>query len=146
MIKEDELRIIWWLTEFFYKTKAHSQGARLIAEVGMQVVTENFRIPDVAFFTAEQCFDNVKGKRVIPSLAIEILSKSETGEEIAEKLTDYFASGVKVVWYIYPKQQQIYVYSSLKNIKVCQGEDIVSAAPALDDFEFPAQVIFRKER
>lgn len=146
MIKKNELMIIWWLNRFFKQTKAYKEDAALVAEVGMQVITENFRIPDLAYFTYEQCSAAAKGAKVIPDLAIEILSKSETVEEVAEKLTDYFASGVKVVWYIYPKAEQIYVYTSPKNITVCEGEDICSAAPALSDFEFPAAMIFKKER
>ena len=78
-------------------------------------------------------------------MAIEFLSKSESAEDIADKINDYFASGVKIVWYIYPKTEMIYIYTSPKNIKVCQGDDICSAAPVIPDFEFPTGDIFKKE-
>ncbi len=146
MIKDVELMIIWWLTKFFYKTKSHlEEGGRLISEVGMKLKTESFRIPDLAFFTAEQHFSAAKGNHPIPQLAIEFLSKSESAEDIADKINDYFASGVKMVWYVYPKTEMIYVYTSPKDIKVCQGDDICSASPVIPDFEFPTKEIFKKE-
>jgi Uma2 family endonuclease len=145
MIKDVELMIIWWLTEFFYKTKSHSEGGRLVSEVGMRLETENFRISDLAYFTAEQHFSAVKGEHPIPQLAIEFLSKSESAEDIDEKINDYFSSGVKLVWYIYPKTEKIYAYTSPKDIKVLQGDDVCSASPVIPDFEFKTKDIFRKE-
>jgi Uma2 family endonuclease len=145
MIKDVELMIIWWLTEFFYKTKAHLEGGRLISEVGMRLETENFRIPDLAYFTKEQNFSAIKGEHPIPQLAIEFLSKSESAEDIDEKINDYFSSGVKLVWFIYPKTEKIYVYTSPKNVQILQGDDICSAAPVIPDFEFKTKDIFRKE-
>ncbi|HMS39998.1 MAG TPA: Uma2 family endonuclease [Pyrinomonadaceae bacterium] len=145
MIKDVELIIIWWLTEFFYKTKSHLEGGRLISEVGMRLATENFRIPDLAYFTAAQTFAAAKGEHPIPSLAIEFLSKSESGEDIAAKVNDYFKSGVKLVWYIYPKNELIYAYTSPKDVKIYEGADVCSASPVIPDFEFQTKNIFKKE-
>lgn len=146
MLKDVELMINWWLTEFFFKTKAHlEEGGRLVSEVGMRQKTQNFRIPDLAYFTAEQSFIAAKGEHPIPALAIEFLSKSESAEDIADKINDYFSSGVKLVWYIYPKTEMIYAYSSPKSVKIYQGDDICSAAPVIPDFEFKTKDIFRKE-
>jgi Uma2 family endonuclease len=145
MIKEIELMIIWWLNKFFKSTEAFKSGDNLISEVGMRLKTQNFRIPDLSYFTAEQHFSAAKGEHPVPQLAIEFLSKSETAEDIADKINDYFASGVKMVWYIYPKTEMIYAYTSPKDIKVCIGEDICSAAPVIPDFQFPTKEIFNKE-
>lgn len=146
MIKEDELIIIWWLNEFFKQTAAFKEKGALVGEVGLRLPNGNFRVPDTAYFTADQHFAAANGKHPTPELTIEILSKSESAQHIADKITDYFAAGVKVVWYIYPKTETIYVYTSPKNIKVCEGDDVCSAAPGLPDFEFPARAIFKKER
>ena len=145
MIKDVELMIIWFLDKYFRLTEAYKNGANLISEVGMKLKTQSFRIPDLAYFTTEQHFSAAKGEHPIPQLAIEFLSKSETVEDVADKINDYFASGVKMVWYIYPKTEMIYVYSSPKDIKVCQGNDICSASPVIPDFQFQTKDIFRKE-
>ena len=145
ILKDVELMIIWFLDKYFRLTNAYKNGANLISEVGMKLKTKNFRIPDLAFFTAEQHFSAAKGEHPIPQLAIEFLSKSETAEDIADKINDYFASGVKIVWYVYPKTEMIYVYTSPKDIKVLQGDDICSASPVIPDFEFATKEIFKKE-
>ena len=145
MIKDVELAIIWWLNKYFKLTKGFREDALLISEAGMRLSTDNFRVPDLSYFTAEQHFATVKGEHPRAELVIEILSKSESAEHIADKIRDYFSAGVKIVWYIYPKTEAIYVYASPKDIKVCEGDDIVSAAPVVPDFQFPARAIFRKE-
>ncbi len=145
MIKDVELMIIWWLTEFFYKTKSHLEGGRLVSEVGIKLENNRFRIPDLAYFTAAQHFSAIKGQHPIPQLAIEFLSKKEGAEHIADKINDYFSSGVKMVWYIYPKTEMIYVYTSPKEIKVLQGDDVCSASPVIPDFQFLTKEIFKQE-
>ncbi len=145
MIKDVELMIIWWLNKFFKSTDAYKNEADLVSEVGMRLKNGNFRIPDLAYFTTEQHFSAAKGDHPIPSLAIEFLSKSESAEDIADKINDYFESDVKMVWYIYPKTEMIYIYTSPKDIKVCQGEDICSASPVIPDFKFQTKDIFKTE-
>jgi Uma2 family endonuclease len=145
MIKDVELMIIWWLNKYFKLTKSFQEDALLISEVGMRLSEDNFRVPDVSYFTAEQHFATAQGEHPVAELVMEFLSKNETAEQVADKINDYFAAGVKLVWYIYPKTETIYVYSSPKDIKVCAGDDVVSAAPVVPDFQFPAQGIFRKE-
>ena len=38
----------------------------------------------------------------IPDLAVEVLSPSNTRHEMAIKLREYFAAGVRLVWYVDP--------------------------------------------
>ena len=145
MIKEAELLIIWFLNRLFKKTEFYTKGSELLSEVGMRLLTGSFRIPDLSFFTAEQHLTASRGERIVSEFVIEILSNSESGQQIADKISDYFASGVKVVWYIYPKTEMIYIYTSPKDIKVCQGADICSASPVIPDFKFQTKDIFKKE-
>jgi Uma2 family endonuclease len=145
MIKETELLIIWFLTRLFKKTASYNQESELLGEVGMRLSTGSFRIPDLSFFTAEQHLTASRGERIVSEFVIEILSNSESGQHIADKISDYFASGVKVVWYIYPEIETIYVYTSPKKINVCNGDDIVSASPVVPDYTFAAKEIFKKE-
>ena len=145
MIKDVELMIIWWLNKFFKLTQSFKEEASLVSEVGIRLENDRFRIPDLAFFTTKQHFSAIKGEHPIPQLAIEFLSKKESAEHIADKINDYFSSGVKMVWYIYPKTEMIYVYTSPKEIKVLQGNDICSASPVILDFQFATKEIFKQE-
>ena len=62
---------------------------------------------------------------VIPDLAIEIVSKSNTASEMVLKVRDYFGSGVRQVWIVYPVEQMVYVYRSVAEVSILQlGQDL----------------------
>jgi Uma2 family endonuclease len=72
------------------------------------------RIPDVAFISR----DRVPGgelpqepvPHLVPDLAVEVISRSNTPKEMAEKLQEYFEKGVRLVWYIRPRGRVVDVY------------------------------------
>ena len=47
----------------------------------------------------------------MPDLAIEIVSPTNTADEVAEKLEEYFRVGVRSVWVVYPRQRKVYTYT-----------------------------------
>src|SRR5436190_1363092 len=49
---------------------------------------------------------------VIPALAVEIVSRSNTASEIRGKIDDYFRYGVELVWVVYPEQRKVDVWTS----------------------------------
>ena len=55
---------------------------------------------------------------MIPNLAVEVVSKSNTGEEILAKLGDYFQTGTELVWVVYPSARQVYVYTSTTDVRI----------------------------
>jgi Uma2 family endonuclease len=145
MIKYLEYFILRKLMRLFLLTKAHAENSELLTETMIKLPDDKIRVPDMAYFTDAQIIEASNGNSPIPEFIIEFLSKNDTLEEIEEKINDYFSSGVKVVWYINLKRETIYVYTSPKNITVCNGDDIVSASPVVDDYTFPAKEIFKKE-
>jgi Uma2 family endonuclease len=74
------------------------------------------RIPDVSFIRWER----VQGHRVprvpipdlVPNLAVEVLSPSNTAAEMDRKLRDYFNGGAERVWYIDPQTRTAQVWTS----------------------------------
>ena len=59
-----------------------------------------------------------------------------------DKIQDYFDSRTQLVWYIFPKQQKIYAYTSPDDSKAYKGADVISAAPVLPDFQFVVADLF----
>ena len=55
---------------------------------------------------------------MVPDLAIEVISASNTAFEVQKKTHEYFAAGVTCVWVVYPEQAEVYVYSSPTQIQV----------------------------
>jgi Uma2 family endonuclease len=41
---------------------------------------------------------------VVSDLVVEVLSKGNMPREVEQKLQDYFAAGIRLVWYVVPSQ------------------------------------------
>lgn len=141
-MKQEELFIVDFLVRKFVKTAAFSQGDNLLTEFDSYVDPFQKRVPDLAFFNAEQIKATRTGKRVMPVFTLEVLSDSESQNDVLEKVQDYFDAGVQLVWYIAPKQRKIYAYTSPDDIKVFKGNDVCSAAPVVPDFTFVIDELF----
>jgi Uma2 family endonuclease len=94
------------------------------------------RRPDVAYVSYERWPRNrrVPGTEawgVVPDLAVEVVSPSNTADEVLGKIREYFQAGVRRVWVIYPTEEQAYVYRSpTKNVILTtsdefDGEDVL---------------------
>ena len=133
----------------------HARGGRL----GRAFVELLFRIdvakdlkrrPDVAFVSSSRW---PYGKRVpsgeawdmIPNLAVEVVSKSNTGEEILAKLGDYFQTGTELVWVIYPSASQVYVYTSTTEVRILAEPGNLDGGNVLPGFQLSLNRLFEDE-
>ncbi len=104
------------------------------------------RRPDLAFVPydrwPQRIVPDLDAWEMIPALAVEVVSKNNTAEEIEEKITDYFENGVALVWVIYPRQLKIYIYESLKSIRVLDIGDTLDGGSVLPEFRLPVAKLF----
>ncbi len=141
-MKQDEFFITSFLTRLFAGTEVYRQRHELLPEADSYVDGTRKRVPDLAYFTIEQ-LENIRlGKRVSTHFAIEILSDSESYEDVLEKIQDYFDAGVQLVWYIVPRKKRIYVYASPDESKAYKGADVISAEPVIEGFSFRVEELF----
>jgi Uma2 family endonuclease len=139
----NQLLIFDAIMRAFAKTEEYASGAVLMPEVRCKFELLNRgRQPDIAYFSRAEMQSAASGDYPIPIFVVEVISTFDNGNELEEKLVDYFAVGVQTVWYVYPKLAMVRVYTSLKQGVYCAGEDICSAAPALPDFQMTARSIF----
>jgi len=141
-MKQNEVFILKFLSRLFVKTTAYELGGELIGETDSYINNKRKRIPDISFLTVEQIEAARKNEKQTSIFAIEILSPNEILQDIEEKIQDYFDAGTKLVWYISPKQEQIYTYTSPTEVKILKGEDVCSATPVLSDFSFSVKDMF----
>src|SRR5262249_14942202 len=91
------------------------QRGRVGVEMLFRLDMKLQRRPDVAFVAFDRW---PRGRQVpddaawdvIPDLAIEVNSPSNTGDEIIVKVNDYFRAGVVRVWVVYPIARTVYLY------------------------------------
>jgi Uma2 family endonuclease len=57
---------------------------------------------------------------VVPDLAVEILSPSNTVREMERKLREYFTAGTRLVWIVDPATSTARVYTSPVDCSVCK--------------------------
>jgi Uma2 family endonuclease len=84
-------------------------------EAGMiRMISGRVRLPDVVFVSIEDVPGGVLPVDPIPSLpptlAVEVLSETNTKAEIHQKLKEYFESGTKLAWTIDPATRTISVF------------------------------------
>ena len=104
------------------------------------------RIPDVAYLAGE----HLPGKRVpkkqipelVPDIAIEVLSPSNTPEEIKAKRLDYFKSGTRLVWIFDPVTRSVEVYKSASAKKRLTESDTLDGNNILPGFRLPLAELF----
>lgn len=141
-MKQEELDLIDFLIRQFIDTPQFKQKHALYSEIDSYVDSFRKRVPDLTYFTAEQRQAIRRKERVNTLFAIEILSDSESHQDVLDKIQDYFDGGTKLVWYIVPKQQKIYAYTSPDESKAFKGAEVISAAPVLPDFQFVVADLF----
>jgi Uma2 family endonuclease len=129
------------LLRVFVHTTAFAEEGMLVSGVETWTSETQFRKPDISYWTLEQQNEEVES---VPLFAIEVISKNDQINIVSNKILEYFKSGVKVLWHIFPEQRMVYVYTSPSQITVCFNDDICSASPVLTDFEISVNGIFRK--
>ncbi|HFA47845.1 MAG TPA: Uma2 family endonuclease [Bacteroidetes bacterium] len=99
------------------------------------------RRPDMAYYTAAQIEAGKKGEKITPGFVIEIVSNNDQINKVNGKMKDYRAAGVKVIWLIFPKLQEVHVYHGKKG-QICTGDDICSAEEVVKGFRLKAEDVF----
>ncbi|MCY7359565.1 MAG: Uma2 family endonuclease [Rudanella sp.] len=141
-MKQAEYLLLKFLTRRFTKTAAYERGDELTPEMDSYVDAVRKRRPDLAYFMLEQIENTRTGARQKTRFAIEILSDSESYQEVLDKVQDYFDADAQLVWYIIPENKKINVYTSPDFSQAYKGNDLISAAPVLPDFSFRVEDLF----
>ena len=105
------------------------------------------RRPDVAFVSYERWARDRRVPRarswaVIPDLAVEVVSRTNTADEVTDKLEEYFKVGVRQVWVIYPNHAKIYVYTSISSVRILTRTDELDGGDVLPGFRLTLRDLF----
>src|SRR5207244_109794 len=78
----------------------------------------------------------------VPVLAVEIRSPNDTVEEINEKIDDYLAAGVALVWVIDPHRRTVEICRPGAEPELVNVRQELSGEPHLPGFRVPVAQIF----
>lgn len=142
-----ESRLAFWLgirlAEYVEK---HNSGVLTGADGPYSLEDDQIRFPDVAFISWDNIPPDADPNTPMPdwtiSLAVEAISPGNTRGEMKRKLKDYFAAGVKLVWYIYPIERVVRVYTSEEDYQTLADADELDGGDVLPGFRVSVRELF----
>jgi Uma2 family endonuclease len=73
---------------------------------------------------------------------VEVVSPHDIAEDIMERINEYFAAGVKLIWVVYPTQRLIYIYESPRQVRILGEADQLDGGTLLPDFRISIASLF----
>jgi len=125
----------------------HDLGELIGPDGHQRILADVVRAPDVTFClwenatSAEEDEANPIGD-IVPDLAVEVVSRSNTAQELARKRKEYFSAGTRLVWQVYPKTRTVEVYSSPGRCRTLLIDDTLDGGSLLPGFQLPLRTLF----
>ena len=106
---------------------------------------DTVRAADVMFVSNERLSrvsDLTGFLTVAPDLAAEVVSPHDYWGEVEEKVAEYLAAGVRLVWVINPKTKSAHVYRPGNEVLRLSGDDELTGADVLPGFAVKVSELF----
>lgn len=136
--------LVTFLNQFAFAHKLGVAFSEVLFDLGV-----NERRPDVSFVAWDRWTTDPpdhlvdpRSWKVIPNLAVEVVSPSNTSDEIEEKRIEYFDAGVDRVWIIFPRPQLVHVYDSASHAVVFGMYDEIEVGDFLPGLRFRVSDLF----
>jgi Uma2 family endonuclease len=106
---------------------------------------DTLRAPDVSYVRAERVPPGDIPESFWtqpPDLAVEVVSPSETADEIQEKVRDFLLAGTPLVWVIYPRREEVVVYTAEGLARTYSVDDMLEQSDILPGFSCKVRALF----
>jgi Uma2 family endonuclease len=126
----------------------HRLGYVAGADGTLRMKSGHVRLPDVTFVSVDDVPNGVIPREPIPvlppTLAVEVVSESNTAEEMRLKIQEYFESGARVVWLVYPKTRTVAVFDhfAAEPAQTLTEEDTLDGGQVLPGFAIAVSEVF----
>jgi Uma2 family endonuclease len=126
--------------------ESHHLGI-VVEEMDFRLAPHTVRNPDVAFVTAEH-FKKIDLDRSpidgAPALAVEVISPTNTAQDMARKTQQYLGAGSRAVWIVQPSLRLVEVHSAEGSRHVREPE-MLREESMLPGFSLSLRYIFDGE-
>lgn len=107
------------------------------------------RRPDLAFVSNHRWplrrrIPQTEAWDVVPDLAVEVVSDTNSANSVVIKIEEYFRSGVRKVWVIYPVVGKVYVYDAPSRVRILQVGDELEGEDLLPGFRVALATLFEQ--
>lgn len=103
------------------------------------------RIPDVSFTHKDRLSPSGPAEghsRVVPDLVVEVVSPNDRAADLEEKILDFLAAGVPLIWTIYPKTRTVLVIRDDHSIRRLRDGDTLDGEDILPGFRCEVAALF----
>jgi Uma2 family endonuclease len=128
--------------------ETNNRGIVSGADGQIRILPTRMRVPDLSFigwdrFPGGQLPED-RVCQVAPDLAVEILSKGNTQQEMEQKLNDYFEARVRLVWYIDPRSRTASVYTARQQMTTIDSSGYLDGGDVLPGFKLRLGELFER--
>ena len=120
-------------------------GKVYASDVGIAFPNGNVRSPDVTFVSIGKLPEGRSPEtfgELIPDLAVEVLSPSDSLKELGKKIGEFLENGVPLVWLVDPARETVTIYRSLTETQQLTSKDTITAESVLSGFSVPVSRFF----
>ena len=137
---------------FYYALRSfvdsHKLGKVRVGEVGIYTRRnpDTVRAADVLFISNER-YAQIKSPGyldVAPDLVVEVLSPNDYWIEVTQKLREYFAIGVRLVWVADPQTHSVHAYRALTDVREFTANDDLPGDDVLPGFSVKVAQLFEE--
>jgi Uma2 family endonuclease len=140
----------WLLTYLNLFLETNPLGVVFGEAALLRLITGRVRAPDVSFFS----YARLGGKGVADErissmsadLAVEVFSDSNTAAEMQQKKIEYFSSGTRLVWIVYPIPRTVAIFEepSDEPTRMLGENEILDGGSVLPGFTLELSKLFNK--
>jgi Uma2 family endonuclease len=108
----------------------YRQQYTILSELNLSMPERPDTVPDIAVYPklTIDFFNDITSMTQMPLTVIEIISPSQSNEDILSKFKRYFDAGVKSCWLVIPSFQAISVYSEFGKYRFFSENDTLTDA------------------
>jgi Uma2 family endonuclease len=125
--------------------KQHQLGYATSAETGFILAADPYtvRAPDIGFVAKARLSGPIPQKYfpLAPDLAVEVISPSDTAQDIRERVLDFLKAGTRLVWVVYPESKTVDVYRP-DGVQVVEIDGELDGGDVLPGFQLPLRDVF----
>ena len=137
--------IVYLLTSFIQE---HGIGGAVSGADGACTLDRyNTRIPDVSYMTAETLDKQPAEDSFLfgaPDLAVEVISPSNTRDEIMQRVGAYLRAGARLVWLVYPENRTVEVHRPDEDRLTLGEGTILDGYDRLPGLKLPLATLFSR--
>jgi Uma2 family endonuclease len=103
------------------------------------------RAPDIYFVRAERIPEGGVPKAfwdIAPDLAVEVISPSESAQDILDKVQEYLAAGTSLVWVAYPHAVTVVAHTPDGLARTFRSHDLLADPDVLPGFSCTVRDLF----